>query len=76
VLSGVGQNVCKYMSVQMYINYVFTPKDKDRSVSLHASIPPAMPGPPDHYHAPVLQRQSPHRAVMHVTEAACALFQG
>ena len=53
----------------MYIKYVFTQKDKDRSVHLHASITPTTPGLPDHHRAPVLQRQSPHRAVMHVTEA-------
>jgi len=64
------------MSDQMYIKYMFTQVDKDRSVHPHASIPPATPGLPEHYHAPVLQRQSPHRAVMHVTEATCALFQG
>jgi len=64
------------MSVQMYIKYVFTQIDKDRSVHPHASIPPATPGLPEYYHAPVLQWQSLHGAVMHVTESTCALFQG
>jgi len=63
------------MSVQMYIKYVFAQKDNDRSVYLHASISPATPGLPDHYHAPVLQRQSAHRAVKDVTEITCVLFQ-
>jgi len=69
--------MCKYMSVQMYIQScdVFTQIDEDRSVHLHASIPPAMSGLPEHYHDAVPQRQSAHRAVMHVTEATCALFQ-
>ena len=55
----------------MYIKYVFTQKDKDRSVHLHTIITPATPGLPDHHHAPVLQRQSPHCAVTNVTEATC-----
>jgi len=48
------------MSVQMYIKYVFTQTDKDRSVHLHASIPPETPGLPEYYHAPVLSASRCH----------------
>jgi len=55
--------------------YVFTQLDTDRSVYLYVNIPPATPGLLEHYHDPVLQHQSPHHDVMHVTETTCALFQ-
>jgi len=54
--------------------YLFTQIDTDRFVYLHVSIPPAKPVLSEQCHAPVLQQQPAHRAVMHVTEVTYGLF--
>jgi len=54
--------------------YVFTQIDTDRFVYLHVSIYPATPVLSEQCRAPVLQKQPPHHAVMHVKEATYGLF--